>query len=147
MVQPHRLDLSSDDRARLEAAFAAELLDAVGLYLDPPARKVVVHVILDDHRTRKHPKVLAWLGRHPRFVCHFTPTSGPWLNAVVTFFSRLTRRRLRRDSFASLVELQTAIRRFVDATDGDPEPFVWTATPAASSMRVCRAQQASASVH
>jgi hypothetical protein len=39
-----------------------------------PAGKVI-HVILDNYATHKHPKVLRWLGRHPRFVFHFTPTS------------------------------------------------------------------------
>jgi hypothetical protein len=32
----------------------------------------VVHVILGNYATHKHPKVLAWLSRHPRFVFHFT---------------------------------------------------------------------------
>src|ERR687893_1985412 len=44
----------------------------------------IVHVILDSYATHKHPKVLAWLSRHPRFVFHFTPTSCSWLNAVET---------------------------------------------------------------
>jgi hypothetical protein len=34
----------------------------------------VIHVILDNYATHKHPKVLRWLGRHPRVVFHFTPT-------------------------------------------------------------------------
>ena len=51
-----------------------------------PAGKVI-HVILDNYATHKHPKVMRWLGRHPRFVFHFTPTSGSWLNAVEGFFS------------------------------------------------------------
>ena len=111
-----------------------------------PAGKVV-HVILDNYRTHKHAEVRAWLGRHPRFVFHFTPTSCSWLNAVETFFSRLTRRRLRRGSFASIVELQAAIHRFVAETNGDPRPFVWTADPRGILDRVRRAHQLSASVH
>ena len=39
-----------------------------------PVRKIV-HVILDNYATHKHPKVRAWLKRHPRFTFHFTPTS------------------------------------------------------------------------
>jgi hypothetical protein len=35
----------------------------------------IVHVIVDNYATHKHPKVKAWLVRHPRFVFHFTPTS------------------------------------------------------------------------
>lgn len=39
-----------------------------------PAGKLV-HVILDNHASHKHPKVMRWLARHPRFTFHFTPTS------------------------------------------------------------------------
>jgi hypothetical protein len=44
-------------------------------------------------------------------VFHFTPTSGSWLNAVENFFSVLTRRRIRRGVFRSIVDLQAAINR------------------------------------
>jgi hypothetical protein len=40
-----------------------------------PAGKVI-HVILDNYGSHKHPKVMAWLARHPRWTFHFTPTSG-----------------------------------------------------------------------
>jgi transposase len=66
----------------------------------------LIHVILDDYATHKHPKVMRRLGRHPRFVFHLTPTSCSWLNAVETFFSTLTRRRLKRGVFRSIVDLQ-----------------------------------------
>jgi transposase len=90
-----------------------------------PAGKVI-HVILDNYATHKHPKVLAWLARHPRWTFHFTPTSGPWLNAVETFFSALTRRRLKRGTFRSIVELQAAINRYLAEHNQSPTPFVWT---------------------
>jgi transposase len=90
----------------------------------PPGK--LVHAILDNYATHKHPKVRAWLARHPRWVFHFTPTSGSWLNAVETFFSVLTRRRLRRGIFRSVVDLQTAINRYLDEHNDDPKPFVWT---------------------
>ena len=35
----------------------------------------LVHVVLDNYATHKHPKVLEWLARHPRWTFHFTPTS------------------------------------------------------------------------
>ena len=41
-----------------------------------------VHLILDNYATHKHPNVRAWLGKHPRFHLHFTPTSSSWLNLV-----------------------------------------------------------------
>jgi hypothetical protein len=40
-----------------------------------PAGKMI-HVILDNYATHKHPKLLAWMTRHPRWIFHFTPTSG-----------------------------------------------------------------------
>ena len=58
-----------------------------------PAGKIV-HV--NNYGTHKHPKVVAWLERHPRFVLHFTPSSCCWLNAVETFFAKLSKRRLKR---------------------------------------------------
>jgi hypothetical protein len=71
---------------------------------------------------------VAWLARHPRWAFHFTPTSASWLNAVEGFFSALTRRRLRRGVFRSIVELQEAINRYVAEHNDDPVPFVWTKT-------------------
>ena len=90
-----------------------------------PAGKVI-HAILDNYAPHKHPKVRAWLARHPRWTFHFTPTSGSWLNAVETFFSTLTRRRLKRGVFRSIVELQTAINCYLAQHNQAPRPFTWT---------------------
>ena len=86
----------------------------------------VIHAIMDNYGTHKHPKVKAWLSRHPRWVFHFTPTSASWLNAVEGFFSVLTRRRIRRGAFRSVVDLQAAINRYIREHNDDPKPFVWT---------------------
>ena len=108
-----------------------------------PAGKVI-HVILDNYGSHKHPKVLKWLARHPRFVFHFTPTSGSWLNAVETFFSALTRRRLKRGSFYSIVDLQAAINRYIAEHNDDPKPFTWTKTP---EQILAKLNRLNASVH
>lgn len=107
----------------------------------------LVHVILDNYATHKHPKVLAWLQRHPRFVFHFTPTSCSWLNAVETFFAKLTRRRLKRGVFRSIVDLQAAINRFIEAHNHDPSPFTWTADPGRILASVQRGNQALETMH
>ena len=111
-----------------------------------PAGKVI-HVILDNYGSHKHPKVLRWLARHPRWTFHFTPTSGSWLNAVETFFSTLTRRRLKRGSFHSIVDLQAAIHRFIEAHNHDPKPFVWTADPNRILESVRRGHQTLETIH
>jgi len=105
-----------------------------------PAGKLV-HVILDNYGTHKHPKVMAWLARHPRWTFHFTPTSCSWLNAVETFFAKLTNQRLRRGSFHSLVALQEAINRHLAEHNRNPWPFVWTADPDVIVEKVRRGYQ------
>ena len=119
-------------------------LNAVGAAV--PAGKLV-HAIMDNYAVHKHPKVRAWLERHPRWTFHFTPTSCSWLNAVEGFFATLTKRRLRRGSFASLVDLQAAINRYLAESNQNPKPFVWTAEPDGIIEKVKRGYQASRSLH
>ena len=111
-----------------------------------PAGKLI-HAILDNYATHKHPKVRDWLASHPRWTFHFTPTSASWLNAVEGFFAKLTRRRLKRGVFRSVVDLQAAINRFVEETNADPKPFVWTADPDRVIAAVSRGKQALESIH
>ena len=66
----------------------------------------VIHAVVDNYATHKHPRVRAWLARHSRWTFHFTPTCASWLNAVEGFFAKLTRRRLKRGVFRSVVDLQ-----------------------------------------
>ena len=88
-----------------------------------------------------------WLERHPRFVFHYTPKSVSWLNAVEGFFAKLSKRRLKRGVFRSLVDLQGAIKRFLAETNDNPKPFVWTADPNKIIAAVRRGYQALDSVH
>jgi transposase len=106
-----------------------------------------VHAIVDNYATHKHPKVQAWLVRHPRWTFHFTPTSASWLNAVEGFFAKLTKRRLKRGVFCSIVELQAAINRFLAETNSDPRPFRWTKDPDKIIAAVKRGHQALDSIH
>lgn len=111
-----------------------------------PAGKVV-HAVVDNYATHKHAKVRAWLVRHPRWTFHFTPTSASWLNAVEGFFSALTRRRLKRGVFCSLVDLQAAINRYLAEHNKNPRPFTWTADPNRVLAAVARGKQALESLH
>ena len=111
-----------------------------------PAGKVI-HAIADNYAAHKHPKVSAWLAGHPRWTIHFTPTSSSWLNAVEGCFAKLTKRRLKRGVFGSVVELQAAINRFIAETNNDPKPFVWTANPDRIISAVRRGHQVLDSIH
>ena len=89
---------------------------------------IPLHLVMDNYGTHKHPNVQAWMKRHPRFVCHFVPTSSSWLNLVERWFGELTSKAVRRGSFSSVADLQTAIAQFLEAWNEAPKPFVWTAT-------------------
>jgi transposase len=106
-----------------------------------------VHLILDNYKTHTHPRVRAWLPRHKRFTFHFTPTSCSWLNAVEGYFAKLSKRRLKRGVFHSVVDLQAAINRFVAQTNAQPKPFVWTADPNKIIAAVKRGHQVLDSIH
>jgi transposase len=106
-----------------------------------------IHVIADNSATHKHPKVREWLARHPRWTCHFTPTSASWLNAVEGFFAKLTRRRLKRGVFRSVMELQAAIKRFLAEANENPRPFRWTKDPDKIIAAVRRGHQVLDSHH
>jgi transposase len=111
-----------------------------------PKRKAI-HVILDNYATHKHPAVLAWLARHKRFTFHFTPTSCSWLNAVEGYFAKLSKQRLKRGVFRSVVELQSAIKRFIEQTNQMSKPLVRTADPHKNIAAVKRGHQVVDSIH
>jgi transposase len=111
-----------------------------------PAGKLV-HAVVDNYAAHKHPKVLQWLVRHPRWTFHFTPTSASWLNAVEGFFAKLTKRRLKRGVFHSVVSLQAAINRFLAEANDDPRPFRWTKNPDKIIAAVRRGHQVLDSLH
>jgi len=101
-----------------------------------------LHLIVDNYATHKHPKVLAWLARHPRFHVHFTPTSSSWLNLIERWFRDLTQRRLKRGVFRSVAELQRAIEEYVTHHNADPQPFIWTKSASQILNKVARARKA-----
>jgi transposase len=101
-----------------------------------------LHLIVDNYGTHSHPAVQEWLGQHPRFVMHFTPTSASWLNMVERFFRDITDKRIRRDSFTSVVELELAIDLYVAHHNSDPKPFIWTASASDILAKVTRAKAA-----
>lgn len=99
-----------------------------------------LHLVMDHYGTHKHANVRAWLQRHPRFVCHFVPTSSSWLNLVERWFGELTSKRIRRGSFGSVPDLKQAIDEFLAAWNDNPKPFVWTATldSIVAKLSLCR---------
>jgi transposase len=102
---------------------------------------VPLHLVMDNYGTHQHSKVRDWLQRHPRFVCHFVPTSSSWLNLIERWFAELTTKRVRRDSFHSVQDLEKAIAEFLAVWNEHPRPFAWTATVKSIKEKLSRCRQ------
>jgi hypothetical protein len=69
------------------------------------------------------------------------------LDAVEGYFAKLSKRRLKRSVFHSVVDLQAAINRFLAEHNQQPKPFTWTADPDKIIAAVKRGHQALDSIH
>src|ERR1700676_5004382 len=98
-------------------------------------------LVAENYATHKHPRVKAWLARHPRFHLHYTPTYASWLNQVERWFALITHRALRRASFRPGRDLVRKTDRCVAQYNTHKRPFAWTA-PAdsifAKLQRLCK---------
>jgi transposase len=106
-----------------------------------------LHLILENYATHNHPEVKAWLSKHPRFIFHFVPTSSSWLNMVERWLSQITQKRIRRGTFPSVSHLIDAIIHYIESTNSNPKPFVWTATVEAILNKVKQANEALDALH
>ena len=116
--------------------------------IDHQTRKDLdLHLIVDNYGTHTHPEVTKWLAKHPRFHMHFTPTSASWLNLVERWFREITEKRIRRGVFQSVPSLVTAIMEYLEASNAEPKPFVWTASMQTILSKVRRANEALETLH
>ena len=87
-----------------------------------------VHLVCDNYATRNTAEIRTWLGRHPRFHVHFTPTGSSWMNQVERWFGLLTDKLIRRDVHTSVQALENDIREWIATWNDNPRPFTWTKT-------------------
>jgi len=106
-----------------------------------------VHVVCDNYGTHKAPTVKRWLSKHPRFHMHFTPTYGSWINMVERWFGELTEKAVRRGSYRTVSELEAAIRSYLDASNAEPKPFVWTKSADLILAKIARAAHVTLEAH
>jgi transposase len=124
-----------------------EFIHFLGVINESTPADLDLHLVVDNYAAHKHPAVKNWLGQHPRFHLHFTPTSASWLNLVERFFAEITRKRIRRGVFKSVTDLEVAIHAYLADHNDHPKPFVWTATAADILEKVRRGKQALKSEH
>ncbi len=94
-----------------------------------------VHLVMDNYATHKHPKIKAWLARHPRYHLHFTPTYASWLNQVERWFALITQRAIRRGSFRNVRQLIKQIDDFVTHYNSKATPSSGPLPPTPSSKK------------
>ena len=64
-----------------------------------------------------------------RIVFHYTPKHASWMNQVELWFSILSRRFLKHNSFTSLEDLKTRLLAFIEYFNRTlAKPFKWTYT-------------------
>ena len=111
----------------------------------PP--RLGLHLILDNYAAHKHEDVVRWLKKHRRFTFHYTPTSSSWLNLVERWFRDITDKRIRRDSFRSVAELVDSINAYLNQSNLQPKPFIWTASVQQILDKVGRCKAISDTLH
>jgi transposase len=82
-----------------------------------------VHPVLDNYATHKTKETRAWFLWHPRHHLHFTPTHNSWLNQAERWFALLSQWQIKRGSHYGVLELESAIREFIDVQSGQPSPL------------------------
>jgi transposase len=87
-----------------------------------------VHLVCDNYATHNTPEIRAWLGRHPRFHVHFTPTGSSWMNQVERWSGLLTDKLIRRGVHTSVQALENDIKDWIATWNDNPRPFTWTKT-------------------
>jgi hypothetical protein len=85
-------------------------------------------VVCDNYATHNTTEIKTWLGKHPRFHVHFTPTGSSWMNQVERWFGLLTDKLIGRGVHTSVKGLEQDIRAWIDGWNDNPRLFSWTKT-------------------
>jgi putative transposase len=96
---------------------------------------------MDNYGTHKMPKVKRWFARRPRYHVHFTPAlplAPTGLNQVERFFGLLADKRIRRRTFGSVRELESAIRDYLTHHNQNAKLFAWTANADSILKKIAR---------
>jgi transposase len=108
---------------RHRSAQFREFLDLIDAQV---ARRLDVHIIMDNYSAHQTALIRNWFAKRPRFHVHYTPTYGSWLSLVERWFAELTMKQIRRGTYRSVAQLKAGIQEFIDAHRDNPTPFVWT---------------------
>lgn len=100
-----------------------------------------LHIIADNYRTHKTEEVRKYLSSKPgRFVEHFIPTHSSWLNLIERWFGELTTKRIRRESWDGVSQLEKAIDDYINHWNKSGRRFCWIKTAEEISESISKAQ-------
>jgi len=106
---------------------AQDYVDFLKVLDQKTPKKKVLHIIADNNSSHKAPAVKEYLKKKSgRFVEHFIPTYSSWLNMVERWFAEITNKRIRRESWSSLKELEDAITDYIISWNESGRRFSWT---------------------
>ena len=106
-----------------------DYVDFLKLLDQKTPKKKILHIIVDNYSSHKAPVVKEYLkDKTERFVTHFIPTYSSWLNLIERWFAEITNKRIRRESWNSLKELETAIYDYIIHWNTSGKKFTWTKT-------------------
>jgi transposase len=92
-------------------------------------KKKALHIIADNYSSHKAPEVKAYLEEKAgRFIEHFIPAYSSWLNMIERWFAEITNKRIRRESWGSLKDLEEAITDYIISWNESGCRFCWTKT-------------------
>ncbi len=88
-----------------------------------------LHIVADNYAAHKTLKVREYLASKPgRFVEHFIPTHSSWLNLIERWFGEITNKRIRRESWDGVAQLERAIHDYIKHWNTSGRKFTWVKT-------------------
>ena len=108
-----------------------------------------IHLIVDNYSTHKGAEVVRWLKPKSAFDSTFTlpPPAVPGLIRWKRWFGLITERMIRRGTFHSVPELESAIYQWLATWNNQPKPFVWRATADVILDKVRRCKELTGTPH
>ncbi len=101
----------------------------------------VLHIVADNYSAHKTKEVREYLeSKNGRFVEHFIPTHSSWLNIVERWFGEITSKRIRRESWTGVQELEIAINDFIKTWNKSGKRFTWVKTAEQISSSIDKAR-------
>jgi transposase len=89
----------------------------------------ILHIVADNYSAHKTKEVREFIeSKNGRFIEHFIPTHSSWLNIVERWFGEITNKRIRRESWSGVNELENAITEYIKQWNNSGRRFTWVKT-------------------